>query len=158
MNFLEDWMKLIRGLVLAVLSAACSNAFAQPGHSQDDLRSTITQFEEALQKRNLSQIEKLVAPDIVVFENGMRNNGWPDFRDHHLIPEFREPAAVTRTEFVRSETSGKMAWAYTHSELSTEKDGKLIKLMLWSVYVLQRDAQRWKIHVINWSVGRAPYQ
>ena len=147
-------MKRRRKFLLSLLSAAYSCAFPLAAHSQNDLRSTITQFEEAVQKRNLSQIEKLVAPDIVVFENGERNNGWPDFRDHHLIPEFREPAPFTKTEFLRSEVSDNMAWAYTRSELKLEKDGKPISIVLWSMYVLQRDSQRWKIHALNWSIRR----
>ena len=38
----------------------------------------------------LRQSKLLVSPDVVVLENGRRNDGWADFRDNHLIPEDRK--------------------------------------------------------------------
>ena len=49
----------------------------------------------------------------MVLENGHRNDGWADFRDNHLIPEFKEPAVPSKWEFVKVVTSSEMAWGYT---------------------------------------------
>lgn len=141
-------------VLLVLLSAAFAFTSTPEGRSQDQVHATITRFEQGLEKRNLSQIASVVAPDIVVFENGGRNTGWIDFRDHHLIPEFHDPAPQMKTEFVKAEISGNMAWAYTRSELTEEKAGKPLKLLLWSIYVLQKDAHSWKIHMLDWSIRR----
>ena len=76
-------------LVLALLTASVTSIAQSSRDSEAEVRNIISRFETALQQRNLPAIEELVAPDIVVFENGHRNDGWQDFRDHHLLPEFK---------------------------------------------------------------------
>jgi hypothetical protein len=70
-------------------------------------------------------IQALVSADVVVLANGHRNDGWTDFRDNHLIPEFKEPAAPSKWEFVKLATSSEITWGYTKQTTSTTgKDGK----------------------------------
>ena len=116
------YMKAPLAVLLLHLSVLFVPTSAQTSHEQSDLRLTVTQFERGLKERDVSRIQNLVSPDIVVFENGQRNKGWPDFRDHHLIPEFREPTPAMKTEFVRSEVAGDMAWAYTRSDLQLQRN------------------------------------
>jgi ketosteroid isomerase-like protein len=119
------------------------------------VKSIIQQFQEALERRDVSAIAALVSPDGVVLENGHRNDGWVDFRDNHLIPEFKEAPAPSKWEFVKVATSSEMGWGYTKQTIdSTGKDGKPVGYLIWSAYVLQKMGPAWKVVLLNWSLKR----
>lgn len=137
-------------VVLAVLLVTPGAAAEEP---EAAVRRIIKQFQEGSAAHDISQLEPLVAEDMVAFENGGRNDGWKDFRDHHLIPEFEGPAAPTEWEFVRVVASGEMAWGYTKSTITvTRRNGEEVELLLWSIYVLEKRDGDWKITVLDWSL------
>jgi hypothetical protein len=77
-------------VVLAILPIMPLRLRAQVSPAPEtEVREVVTRFEAALQKHDLQAVEALVSPDIVVFENGHRNDGWQDFREPHLLPEFK---------------------------------------------------------------------
>ena len=62
-----------------------------------------------------------------------------DFRDNHLIPGFKDPAAPSKWEFEKVVTSSEMGWGYTKQTMDvTGKDGKHAGHQVWSVYILQK--------------------
>lgn len=109
-------------------------AIAQGADPKAEVRKAVEQFETGLAQRDLEEIEAVVAPDMVAFENGHRNDTWADFRDHHLVPEMKEPAPPSRAEFVRVSATAAMGWAYTKTEMTlTRKSGEKAEAVLWSV-------------------------
>jgi ketosteroid isomerase-like protein len=139
-------------LFLAVVSAAM---LATDGAETTEVKGVIQQFHQALDRHDVAAIEVLVSADVVVLENGHRNDGWPDFRDNHLIPEFKEPATPSKWEFVKVVASSGMAWGYTKQTISaTGKDGKPAGYLVWSAYVLQKAGPVWKVVLLDWSVRR----
>ncbi len=121
--------------------------------SETEVRSVVNHFQQALEQRDVSAIEKLVAKDLVVLENGHRNDGWLDFRDNHLVPEMKEPAPPSQTELVRITASDTMGWAYTRTTMSlTRKNGEKADAELWSVYVVEKRGAEWKISLLDWSM------
>lgn len=145
--------KRIASIALILVMAAGMAAQSRP---EADVRQVVDRFEQGLRERKLESIEKVVADDIVVFENGGRNNGWVDFRDHHLVPEMKEPALPSTTAFVRSSVKGDMAWAYTKTTINTVRRGAKTEVVIWSAYVLERRNGAWKIVMLDWSVGHHP--
>ena len=100
-------------LVTLVLALGLG-AFQTRGSSpEDEVRNVIQRFEQGLAERDVAKLESLAAPDLVVLENGGRNDGWADFRDHHLIPEFKEPAPPSKTAMVKIVATPQMGWGYT---------------------------------------------
>lgn len=119
------------------------------------VKAIIQQFQQALERRDVAAIEALVSPDVVVLENGHRNQGWADFRDNHLIPEFKDAAAPSKLEFEKIVTSSEMGWGYTKQTIDvTGKDGKHTAYQVWSVYILQKIGPAWKVVLLDWSVRR----
>ena len=117
-----------------------------------EVRTVVEQFEQGLVQRDLTQIEPLMAADMVAFENGHRNDGWQDFRDNHLVPEMKEPAPPSKTEVIRVVVTPQMGWAYTRTDLTlTRKSGEKVEARLWTVYVLEKRGEQWKIVVLDWS-------
>ena len=140
---------------LAVLLVAIATTVFAAGPDEAGVKSVIQQFQQSLERRDVAAIEALVSPDVVVLENGHRNEGWVDFRDNHLIPEFKEPAAPSKWEFVKVVSSSEMGWAYTKQTMdATRKDGKHAGYLVWSAYVLQKSGSTWKVVLLDWSVRR----
>ena len=143
-------------LILGVTLTGDLTALAQQSpnsSSEETVRNIVLEFEKGLNERNLRRIEAVVAEDLVVLENGHRNEGWADFRDHHLVPEMKEPAPPSTSEFITIKTSDRLAWAYTRTDIKlTRKSGEQIGARLWSVYVLEKRNRDWKIVLLDWSL------
>ena len=77
---MENSMKRSLGLTV-LLCSICFTAFAQTDSDETQVRKLINEFESALAQKDIAKIESFVSPQIVVFENGYRNDGWRDFRD-----------------------------------------------------------------------------
>jgi len=137
--------------LIAFLLSAVVSTFAQaPVKTHASTPETIMQsFHDALQTRDLKRIESLVAADLVVFENGERNDGWTDFRDNHLVPEMKDPAPQTKWQLVKVRAVRGQAWGYTR-ETFTSRRGR--EVVLWSIYVLEKRAGEWKIVMLDWSI------
>lgn len=138
---------------IAVVLALSYTPVCAAESAEAEVRKVIQQFQEGLAEHNLAKLEPLVASDMVAFENGSRNDGWEDLRDHHLAPEFQRPAPSMQWEFVKVVATPQMAWGYTKTDLTvTRKNGEKIDLLLWSVYVLEKRSKDWKIVVLDWSL------
>lgn len=140
-------------ILIVLLSLLSAGAIGQVEGDQREVRSVISDFENALQTRSVEKIESLVSPDIVVFENGYRNEGWRDFRDRHLAPQFKASATQYRSEIVKVDVGPPMAWGYSRMTRAIIHDGNK-RPDVWAVYVLRKEANRWKIVVLDWSVRR----
>lgn len=151
-------------LVVAILSLTCllhTQGLSVPSRDRDEagVRNIVERFEDGLKQKDLKKIESVVAQDLVVFENGHRNDGWADFRDNHLVPEMKEPTSPSKSELLRLKTSGQISWAYSRTEMQlTRKSGEQVNAVLWSVYVLEKRKGEWKIVALDWSffVPRPP--
>ncbi|GAC1659897.1 MAG: hypothetical protein NVS9B15_23490 [Acidobacteriaceae bacterium] len=126
--------------------AACAQPATTP-------KGAVEQFERGIEAHNLALIAEVVAPDIVVFENGRQNNGWVDFRDQHLVPEFKEPAFKLKSDSLQLNEDHNTAWGFRHATANVPSSTGSRVMTLWSSYVLQRDTTgEWKIKMLNWSV------
>ena len=137
--------------------------FAGAGWSQDspatpadrEAAAIIARFERALQGRDVPGIAEVVADDIVVFENGHRNDGWNDFRDNHLIPEMKEAAPPMKSQLLKVVAGPAMAWAYTRTDIFQAREGgQKATHRLWSVYILEKREGTWKITMLDWSIAK----
>lgn len=148
-------MRTTNVLTLAVaLLATGMTGLAQSGRdSEREVRSVISQFETALQRHDLQGIEAVVSPDIVVFENGRQNDGWQDFRDHHLLPQFRISSTPYKTDIVRIEVTRSLAWGYSRMNRAYPPKKDNIP-DVWTTYILRREAAGWRIAMLDWSVRR----
>ena len=140
--------------VVLILLTASVTGIAQSGRdSEAEVRNIISRFETALQQHDVEGIGALVAPDIVVFENGHRNDGWQDFRDRHLLPEFKASRTTYKTEIVKVEATPNLAWGYSRMNrayIPTKGDTPDV----WTIYVLRKTETGWQLTMLDWSVRR----
>ena len=144
--------RLLGGLLLLVL--ASGSGWAADAR-ETEIRTVIQKFQDAVAERNIARVERVVASNIVVLENGERNDGWEDFRDKHLVPEFAQPMPPSTWEFVRIVPGADVAWAYTKTSLSYTQKAKKMEAVLWSAFVLEKRGKDWKIALLDWSL-KAP--
>ena len=140
-------------ILIALLSFTGVAAMGQVEGEQREVRSVISDFENALQIRSVEKIENLVSPDIVVFENGYRNEGWQDFRDRHLAPQFKASPTHYRSEIVKVDVGPSMAWGYSRMSRAIIHDWDK-RPDLWAIYILKKEANKWRIVELSWSVRR----
>ncbi len=145
--------EVVRLILLFLLCCFGLTAFAQRDSDETQVRKLINEFESALAQKDIAKIGGFVSPQIVVFENGYRNDGWPDFRDNHLIPEFKQVSSQYSTTLIRVEVSPLMAWGYSSMKrVQLQKKGA--QPDVWTSYVLRKEDGKWKIVALTWSVRR----
>lgn len=136
-------------VVLTVGTVLSAQTDATPHPAKD----VVERFEKALEQRDLATIEKLMDPAMVAFENGHRNDSWADFRDHHLKPEMQEPAPAMERKLMSFTAGEDLAWAYTRATFTSAR-GRAYQL--WSIYVLGKRSDGWKIVMLDWSMRALP--
>jgi ketosteroid isomerase-like protein len=47
-------------------------------------------YDAAFNAKDLGRLAGYYHPDVTIFEGGSTNDGWADYRDHHLGPELKE--------------------------------------------------------------------
>jgi ketosteroid isomerase-like protein len=47
-------------------------------------------YDAAFNAKDLGRLAGYYHPDVTIFEGGSTNEGWADYRDHHLGPELEE--------------------------------------------------------------------
>lgn len=145
--------KAIHLAILLILGTAAFGQRSTEAPSEKVVRQLIEQFEAGVQERDLKKIEAVVADDLVAFENGHRNDGWADFRDHHLVPEMKEPAPPMTRKTVRISATDRMGWGYSEATFSGKRpNGDTVQYQLWSIYVVERRSKEWKIVMLDWSL------
>ncbi len=113
---------------------------------ESEVRAVITAYHDALADRNIAHLQKTVGSDVVSFENGSRREGWEQFRDRRLLPQFSHPAPATHWEIVKLSASADIAWAYTKSLVASPHKGDAV---VWTVFVLERRGKEWKIVLVD---------
>lgn len=72
---------------LALVMAIPAHAAVTPDYQA--ATATLAEYQQAIEKRDLSGIEALFAPDAEIFESGGIEGNFAHYRDHHLAPELK---------------------------------------------------------------------
>ncbi len=73
-----------------------ADATAQGTGADIPIATMLRTYDAAFNARDLQALGRLYDPDVTIFEGGGVNNGWADYRDHHLGPELQ---AFTNLQF-----------------------------------------------------------
>ncbi|MBL8166572.1 MAG: nuclear transport factor 2 family protein [Acidobacteria bacterium] len=133
---------------------------AASSNSDAEARAVLTQYAAAVERGDLTAIEKLWSKDeaVTVIENGHANYGWADYRDHHLGPELKEMKNVKYSlTDIKVNLSGHTAWATFKYTIAADLKERHVEGGGLGTAVLQHGAQGWQI--VHWhtsSPRRAP--
>jgi ketosteroid isomerase-like protein len=152
-------MKRYLGLLFTL--TLCLAARVSAADETTDIQRFIVDYDAAFNAKSMDRLAVFYHPEVTIFEGGGVNQGWPDYRDHHLGPEMAEFLTVTfahskvvvhvlgadkRTAYVTSEYSLKV-----HMKERDENAGGLETLIL-----LKGDDGAWRIRHSHTSSRRRP--
>lgn len=153
-------------LSIAVLSAA--PAIAQDhahGHAQavasvsaeaTDAASVVDAFHAALKVGDTEAALALLAPEVMIFEEGGAERSRDEYASHHLASDAAFAAASEASVARRSGwAEGDVAWITSEGRTTGQFNGRAVDRLTTETMVLKRHADGWRIHHIHWS-SRAP--
>ncbi len=153
-------------LSIAVLSA--TPAFAQDhAHGHDHAAGSVAAeaagavaaidaFHAALKVGDTAAALALLAPDVMIFEEGGAERSRDEYASHHLGSDAAFAAASEATVARRSGwADGDIAWITSEGRTTGQFNGRAVDRLTTETMVLKRHADGWRIHHIHWS-SRAP--
>ncbi|MBI1873688.1 MAG: DUF1775 domain-containing protein [Acidobacteria bacterium] len=76
-------------LTAAAAGAPESSASMQAAGDESGIAAWLQSFDRAFVAKDLDRLALFYHPDVTIFEGGGVNNGWADYRDHHIGPELK---------------------------------------------------------------------
>src|SRR3546814_2957943 len=142
------------GMLVAVPAQAIEPADYQ------GVAAALAQYKSAMEKRDLTGVEALFAPDGQIFESGGVEGNFAHYRDHHLGPELKEFKSFTFRHYkisVRSEGDVAIA-TETKSYSIVLGTGETIARDGGATSVLTREKRNWQIFTLNTSQQKPKYR
>ena len=155
---------LALALSMTVLSAL--PAFAQD-HAHDHAAGSVAAeaagaatavdaFHAALKAGDTAAALALLAPDVMIFEEGYAERSRDEYASHHLGSDAAFAAASESMVERRSGwADGDIAWITSEGRTTGQFNNRPVDRLTTETMVLKRHADGWRIHHIHWS-SRAP--
>lgn len=138
---------LMTGSVLVATIALSERAMSQtPDH--EAVRRVVEAVAELSQAKDLAALDTLYAPDtwVRIIEGAGVNQGWADYRDHHLKPELAEfDNFKYRYYEIEPQVRGSVAWAPFRYELSVDTPRGHVEVEGRGTAILEKRNGRWVI-------------
>jgi ketosteroid isomerase-like protein len=145
-------------VVVASLVAATSASAQTPG-DEAAIVSWLQSFDRAFVEKDLGKLASFYHQAVTIFEGGGVNNGWADYRDHHLGPElksFENLQFEHRNVVVHLLEGGRVAYVTSEYALKARAGGRDVDGGGLETLVLVKDAVAWKIRHSHTSARRRP--
>lgn len=118
--------------------------------------ATVDAFHAALKAGDTTAALTLLAPDVMIFEEGGAERSRDEYASHHLGSDAAFAAASEATVTRRSGwADGDVAWITSEGRTTGQFNGRAVDHLTAETMVLKRHADGWRIHHIHWS-SRAP--
>jgi uncharacterized protein (TIGR02246 family) len=131
------------------LAAPSAGVVRPPDSDAAGIETWLKGYDAAFNAKDLDQLATFYHPDVTVYEGGGINNGWADYRDHHLGPELK---AFQNLQFAHRETrvtvlsGGQSAYATARYGLKAKTGEREIDSDGIATYLLIREPNgAWKI-------------
>lgn len=117
--------------------------------------AAVDAFFAALKAGNRQAALALLAPEVVIFEQGGAEMSRDEYAGHHLEGDMKYLAAIeTRVLDRRTGGDAEHAWVLTRSETSGTVEGKAVSSRGVETMVLEKRSDGWKVVHIHWSSGK----
>jgi ketosteroid isomerase-like protein len=147
------------GLAVILLGSVAAPPAAAQRTAVDTVTDVLTAFAAFTQDKNVAGLDTLMAPDswVQIIEGAGMDQGWVDYRDHHLVPELAEFASFRyRYLAIEPQVRGAVAWAPFRYELAADTPGGHAEVEGRGTAVLERRDGRWVIVHLHTSGRRKP--
>ncbi|NOX38569.1 MAG: DUF4440 domain-containing protein [Calditrichaeota bacterium] len=137
-----------RFYLIAILVLGLFLGAAMGGSPEDAVKQTLLNYAAAIESMDIAQVQRYVVTSeaFSVFENGHVNQGWADYRDHHLAPELKMFRKIEyRYEDIQVQQSGNLAVATAKYHIAIELKDRSVTGKGLATIVLQKAGNDWKI-------------
>jgi ketosteroid isomerase-like protein len=134
-------------------------ASAQSPRDDGAIVAWLQSFDRALTTKDLDALSAFYHPDVTIFEGGGVNNGWVDYRDHHIGPElkgFENLQFDHRNVAVHILDGGLVAYVTSEYALKARTGGRDVDSGGLETLVLVKTSGTWKIRHSHTSARRRP--
>ena len=142
-------------LILIIILSASLYSFAQT-KDEDAVKAVLKQYNNAVEKLDVSGTEKLFTADSKIYESGGSEGTYAHYLEHHLVPEFKEFKSFTFSDYtVEVSIDGNYAFAaetYSYT-IVVAQDNEVVKRNGVATSVLKKIDGEWKI-IINHNSSR----
>ena len=135
--------------VTKLLAAVGSGAGQSANNEASAVEAWLKGYDSAFNAKDLERLASFYHPDVTIYEGGGINNGWADYRDHHLGPELK---AFENLQFGHSNTKvtvlpgGQSAYATSEYSIKAKMGERQIDSTGLETLVLVKGADgTWKI-------------
>ncbi|MDP3800764.1 nuclear transport factor 2 family protein [Brevundimonas sp.] len=151
--------------VLATTPAVAQDHAHGPAHAAGsvaaeaaDAATVVDAFHAALKAGDTAAVLALLAPEVMIFEEGGAERSRDEYASHHLGSDAAFAAASEAVVARRSGwADGDVAWIASEGRTTGQFNGRAVDRLTTETMVLKRHADGWRIHHIHWS-SRAPSQ
>lgn len=153
-------MRLVLSTVFAFLLALSMPASAHPQSTDTTaaVKKVLSDYKTALERLDLSGVDRLFAPENEVIESGKVEGTYADYLAHHIGPELGHFRSFKFSVYeVTVNVQGDIAWTtetYRYT-ITLKEDGKVIERQGVATSVLRRTDGQWHI-LSTHSSSRAP--
>ena len=118
--------------------------------------TAVDAFHAALKAGDTAATLALLAPEVMIFEEGGAERSRDEYAAHHLGSDGAFAAASEATVARRSGwADGDVAWITSEGRTTGQFNGRAVDRLTTETMVLKRHGDGWRIHHIHWS-SRAP--
>lgn len=136
---------------VALIAAAAAVLAARPASAQNP-EAVVAAFHDALASGDSSQALALLAPDVLIYENGSVETSRDEYRSHHLPADIAFASSTTREVIAQSVgQSADIAWLTTTTATTGTFRGREINARGTETMLLRQTPEGWRITHIHWS-------
>lgn len=150
-----------RRVAALLVLMVCTAAPVRAADDTTDIQRFISDYDAAFNAKSMDRLATFYHPDVSIFEGGGVNQGWADYRDHHLGPEMAEflTVAFAHSNVVIHVLGADKRTAYVTSEYSLKvhmKERDENAEGLETLILLKGDDGTWRIRHSHTSSRRRP--
>lgn len=136
--------------------AAHAQGVASVAPGATEAAAVVDAFHAALKAGDTTAALALLAPDVMIFEEGGAERSRDEYASHHLGSDAAFAAASEAAVTLRSgRIAGDLAWIMSEGRTTGQFNGRAVDRLTTETMVLERGADGWRIRHIHWS-SRAP--
>ena len=141
------------------LSSVQGTPAAAQSATGDTVAGVLTAFAARSQDKDVAGLDTLVAHDawVRIIEGAGVNEGWADYRDHHLVPELAEFENFRYRYFaIEPQVRGAVAWAPFQYDLAADTPRGHVEVEGRGTAVFERRDGRWVLVHLHTTGRRKP--
>ena len=142
----------MKHLLLAFLLMAVLPLVAPASSEEDPVRKALRAYDEAVAKKDMETVRTFLAPELLLYEHSVRNDGAKDAFENHLKPEILEADGLQLSfSDVRVTTNSGLALVTRQYQVKGTFQGKAVDSTGNETQVWKQTDGQWKLIHIHYS-------